>query len=230
MQYYSQKNSRWANQKLGTCQDTFAQSSCLVTCLAMFAEKTPLEVNQLLLQNGGYKNGCLVISEKAANILNLEYQGKSWARPSNDCIAETHFYLPQGIPQHFFIYLSDGKIIDPLDNQPQPKTNPYNIASYRLFKPLKPKPMSNSAPHFDGKEVQKLYLSLWNEKMTLNQANVVADEYKEHGHVLVTKLLQHERYQQYRDQIDRRFRERSECIVEKNKYEDQIKRIKQIIE
>jgi hypothetical protein len=46
-------------------------------------------------------------------------------------IAETNHFSGQGFPQHFFVSLPNGQIIDPLDGQQ--KVNPYNIVSYRQF-------------------------------------------------------------------------------------------------
>lgn len=128
---YSQSDPRWANHKLGTCNDTIGQSGCFITSLAMLAYKTPLEVNDILLKGNGFVNGCMVNSERASSLLNLSYYGISKTEPDYPCIAETNFYAPK-VPQHFFIWLGQGKIIDPLGGKE--KDNPYPIISFRLFK------------------------------------------------------------------------------------------------
>jgi hypothetical protein len=139
MIYYSQKDNRWANVKLGTCSDTIAKSGCKITCLASFAGITPPEANKII----PYVNGCLTNDQTAAKALGLEYDGKSTTRPSYECIVETDFYKSKGVPQHFFILTPEGLAVDPLDLEPKPKKNPYNIVSYRLFKPLiKEEPMN----------------------------------------------------------------------------------------
>lgn len=116
------------NDKLGTCSDTIAQSGCFITCLAMLAEIPPPEVNRLLIDNRGYKSGCLVDSLRASEILKLPYYGISNNKPNYTCIAETNYYAPK-VPQHFFIVTKEGKKIDPLG-----KNIDYPIVSYRLFR------------------------------------------------------------------------------------------------
>ena len=127
MQHLFQTEPRWKNKKLGTCTDTIGQSGCFITSLAMLADKLPDEVNDILRDGGGYSNGCLVIADKAAELLGLEYNGKSFDRPDYDCIIETNYYAPK-VPQHFCVLTKDG-ILDPLG-----KNINYPIVSYRLFK------------------------------------------------------------------------------------------------
>jgi hypothetical protein len=61
---------------------------------------------------------------------------RTTTNPGITCIAETNHYAPS-VPQHFYILLEDGNILDPLDLNPRPKKNPYNIVSYRVFKTTK---------------------------------------------------------------------------------------------
>jgi lysozyme len=142
--YYSQKDPRWANEKLGTCNDTIGKSGCKVACLASFAGITPSEANKRI----PYQSGCLTEDVSAAKALGLEFNGRVTVKPSYECIAETDHYKPNGVPQHFFILLADGTIADPLDLDPKPKKNPYKIVSYRLFKR---KIISNPEPPMEGK-------------------------------------------------------------------------------
>ena len=133
MVYYSQKDERWAREQLGTCKgETIGKSGCKITCLASFCGKTPSEVNKII----PYVSGCLTNDETAAKALGLAFLGKSSVKPDFDCVAETDHYKRRGVPQHFFILLTDGRCVDPLDLNPAPKKNPYKIVSYRLFKPL----------------------------------------------------------------------------------------------
>lgn len=132
---YSQIDPRWKNIKLGTCSDTIGQSGCKITCLGMLSGKTPEEVNKIM----PYVNGCLTDDATAAEALGLEFQGRVKVAPVGFgwCIAETNHYAKEGVPQHFFVYDADTKIrVDPLDLNPVPEVNNYNIVSYRLFKPL----------------------------------------------------------------------------------------------
>ena len=103
MIFYSQKDPRWANEKLGTCPDTIAKSGCKITSLASFCGKTPSEVNRII----PYVSGCLTNDETAAKALGLEFKGKSYWAPYHDCIAETDHYKSKGVPQHFFILLPE---------------------------------------------------------------------------------------------------------------------------
>jgi hypothetical protein len=157
MTFYSQKNLLWRWKKLGTCNVTIGSDGCFGTCLGIFCDKRPDKVNDLLVKNGGYKDGCLVISAKAAKILGLEYNGKIYIKPDHDCIAVTNHYAPS-YPQHFFVLLESGKIIDPLNLFPKPKDNKYNIISYRLFKPKKPlnEPNENEMDENTKKLLKKL--------------------------------------------------------------------------
>ena len=133
MTYYSQKDLKWASERLGTCpNETIGKSGCKIACLASFCGKTPREVNKII----PYVSGCLTEDVSAAKALGLPFLGRSTVKPDFDCIAETDHFKSRGVLQHFFILLSDGRCIDPLDAIPVPKKNPYKIVSYRLFKPL----------------------------------------------------------------------------------------------
>lgn len=133
MTYYSQKDPRWASERIGTCpNETIGKSGCKITCLASFCGKTPSEVNKII----PYVSGCLTEDVSAAKALGLQLLGKTTVKPDFDCIAETDHFKIIGVSQHFFILLVDGRCVDPLDAIPVPKKNPYRIVSYRLFKPL----------------------------------------------------------------------------------------------
>ena len=121
--------------KLGVCGETIASAGCFLVSLSMLAEIDPSEVN-IMLQTGGALTGkCrdMMDSTRAAAILDLEYNGVSKQAPNHPCIAETDHWASKGIPQHFFVYLPSGRIIDPL--QGFESNNNYNIVSFRLFKP-----------------------------------------------------------------------------------------------
>lgn len=138
MKHYSQKDTRWAAHRLGTCVDTLAQSGCYITALAMLRGIQPDEVNDLLRDNGGYDKGCLLNSERSSKLLGLKYDGKTTEKPDMVCIAETDHYKSKKVPQHFFVYLPLGvgeMMIDPLDRPDEIALKPlkYKVKTYRLF-------------------------------------------------------------------------------------------------
>ena len=147
MNYYSQKNPSWKDQQLGDCNDTIGNSGCKVSCFAMLisdkiknpngtmSESTPSIVDWIATKKSLYSNGCLINDKIFSDYFDLEYNGKSTEAPDYPCIAETDHYKDKGFAQHFFIHLTNGQIIDPLDKDPKKKDNPYNIVSYRLIKP-----------------------------------------------------------------------------------------------
>jgi hypothetical protein len=133
MNQYSQNDPKWASKRMGNSSTTIGRSGCFITSLAMFCGKTPDVVNDMLTKGGGYGNGGLLNSEKASAILGIPYHGRTTAPQNTACIAETNNYAPS-YPQHFFVWLGDGNIIDSLNGQK--KKNPYHIVSYRLFQPI----------------------------------------------------------------------------------------------
>lgn len=157
MNYFSQKDKRWSGKKLGTCNTTIGTSGCFITSLAMLDGRTPDVINDLLKNNGGYSGGCNLLSDKAAQILGLQYLGKTIYKPGFTCIAETDHYKSSGFPQHFFIIFPDGHINDPLSQENI--SNPYHIVSYRQFKE-KVDSSQNSAQNIDmvPKELLKDHL------------------------------------------------------------------------
>jgi len=109
-------------------KNTFCASGCFVCSLSMLCGKTPPETAKILKNNGLFTNGYLNDSVKAAQVLGLEYNGKSLTKPPYDTIAETNYFAPN-VPQHFFIKKADNSQVDPLG-----KSIVYPIVSYRLFK------------------------------------------------------------------------------------------------
>jgi hypothetical protein len=127
-----QSDPRWGSLRLGTGNGTIGQVGCFITALSSLAHTTPDVTNKLMTEQGGYLYGNLVVSSKAARILDLPYEGRVASSPLQTrlCIAETNHFAPR-VPQHFFVWLGDGRIMDPLDGQI--KSNPYKLVSFRLF-------------------------------------------------------------------------------------------------
>lgn len=164
----SQKNPAWKGEQLGTCDTSISSNGCFVTSLAILTEKTPSEVNQILKDNGGYANGCLVISERAAELLGLEYNGITKEYQNDIAIGETDHYRSSGIPSHFFVWLGNGRIIDPLFGIEM--ENKYKIINFRLFKPRK--------ETMDLDFIYKRYEPVWraiNNNAIPNKASMTAD-------------------------------------------------------
>lgn len=124
---YSQKDPRWAKYKINGTKYTLASHGCLITCFAMLDGRPPYVMAEVL--KPAYQGAELVV-KSAAWILQAksEYLTKD---PKRLCIAETDHYKSKGVPQHFFIHVGDGTIIDPLDLHPEEKPCPYKIVSYR---------------------------------------------------------------------------------------------------
>jgi hypothetical protein len=137
----------------------------------MLANLTPPEVNDLLAKGGGFANGNMMISQKASEILGLDFHGRIHATlpyPQKVCIAETNKYAPY-VPQHFFVWLGhDDLIWDPLDGKE--KVNPYPLVSFRLFDP-KPTPItdpSESDIAFDLMKLMGVYTTFTQRNSPVN--------------------------------------------------------------
>ena len=195
MAYYSQRDIRWKNKRLGICsKSTIGSAGCFITSLGNLIGERPDKINDKLTKQGGYSNGCLLNSHKAAEILGIRYLGKFYS-PQGKCVAETDHYKSKGVPQHFVVY-RDGKMIDPLDRKPNWRRCFYNIVSYRIFKIVNKEEMSYEKNHkkifkavedFLGKdygknpndrETEEIIKSLSDAKKSLERANIAFDRVK----------------------------------------------------
>jgi hypothetical protein len=150
---YSQKNLKWSNQTLGTCNGwTIGKGGCKITCYGMLLgdhkirdpkgvkrEANPSIVDWIATVKKWYFRGCLSVDSIFCKGLALVYNRSRVTSPDYPCIAETNYYVKNGYKQHFFIHLPDGNIIDPLDWIPRVKKNKYagHIVSYRWIKPYR---------------------------------------------------------------------------------------------
>jgi len=132
MKLFCQKDKRWSDLTIGDTELTLGNYGCFVVSLSMMLGKAPDVVLAALNRNKAFNSKGMLLSDVAAKVLGMSYKGKV-----NDgkamSIGETSHYKEIGIPQHFFLYLGEGKIADPLDGLE--KQNPYKILNYRLFKP-----------------------------------------------------------------------------------------------
>ena len=130
----SMKDKGWGNLKIGQTDLRLKTHGCYVIALSILVGKYPNVVLKKLNQNFCFDKDGKLLNEKAAKVLGFEEY--RWLPPdtklTEPITAETDHYVDKGIPQHFFIALPNGNIIDPLDGGIKP--NPYKIISYRLFK------------------------------------------------------------------------------------------------
>lgn len=142
---YAQTDPRWSNRLLGTSSVTIGNYGCAITALGNMANKTPLEVNEILKRGGGFLQGSLVIWGTACNLLGLKWSGTTTTQPKLPCIAQVR---GSGFPMHFVIILGGGQIIDSYDGRT--KKNPYLIVSYRAVSaPNQPAPTPPPASSFN---------------------------------------------------------------------------------
>jgi len=107
---YSQRDEKWAKIKLGTSNETIGSAGCLVTILAMLFDKTPREVNEILLARDGYFYGNLLNWIRAGEIFGFEYLGKKVYPPViYPAVAEVRL---DG-HQHFILLLNKNDVADP---------------------------------------------------------------------------------------------------------------------
>lgn len=175
---YSQKNIKWAKQKLGTCRTaTIKSDGCVITTLCnMFPrgkkifdpngklrECEPWVLDWKATRDKMYAYGCNVVHKKFAKLLGLKYHG--WAGKNYKVIYPTMARtLYWGTP-HFFKIYPDGTIVDPLDGNvwnnwtPKRKKNTrYKIDSYRLYE--LPKEFDCEKLEKDYQEAKKKYKEL----------------------------------------------------------------------
>ncbi len=127
-----QTDPRWNRIRLGKSSTTIGTAGCLLTCYSMLVGTTPDKLNEVYTKNGVF-NGALIVQERAISLSKLRFNPDRYHAVYTPIIAETDHYKRQGIPQHFFIWLGDGWILDPVDGQK--KLNKYRIVSYRNITP-----------------------------------------------------------------------------------------------
>ena len=132
MKNYCQKTEPWGSQKISG-NIKMSQCGCLITSIACIDGRTPGKVLSILKANGAITDASLVLWEKAAKALGMNFDGFSNNPSPQTLIAQTDHYLFKYGFVHFFVYLNDGNIIDPLDGIKKP--NPYRITRYAKFYP-----------------------------------------------------------------------------------------------
>jgi len=176
MNRYSQRTSGYQNIKLGTSSRyTLWSDGCFCCSLSMLSYSNPVETNRLLREQGGYTNQCLINSAKSAQILGLEYHGRTTVKPPFICIAEVKL----SGHQHFIVFAPAGTVdqyndlvLDPWDKPDKIgwKKNPYKVVSYRLF---------------NEKKVSTEFSDAWKEMLDKG----IYTEYTQHNTPVTTDML-----------------------------------------
>jgi hypothetical protein len=119
---------------------TMSKSGCLITCECAIADILPDAGLELLKKaNAINLEGSLIHPEGSlihptdAKALNLDYFGIVTKNPNKQCVCETNKYKDEGYPQHFYVQLNNGMIMDPLTGTVS--TNKYlnTTVSFRLY-------------------------------------------------------------------------------------------------
>lgn len=139
---YSQADSRWGGHFLGNSRLTIKGYGCVITSLGMMVNKNPDEVNAILKRGNAFpagnprngNEGSVVIWQPAARLLGMSYDASNTRPVRTPCLALTDHFARTGYPTHFFVYLGNGRILDPLDGKEKPQGT-YRIIGYRNLSP-----------------------------------------------------------------------------------------------
>jgi hypothetical protein len=127
MTIYSQRDSRWKNEKLGFGNTTIGDYGCTITCVAMMADIEPSEVNQRLKSKNGFTgdNGNLILWSKIKEAIPwLEWQFRGYGydndvikevvKNNGSCLVEVDFDNKISSPNdhHWVLYVGNQKLWD----------------------------------------------------------------------------------------------------------------------
>ena len=145
MNLYSQRDPRWASEKLGKSQSSIGSYGCTITCVSMLAGITPSDTNRRLTEVGGYL-GDLIIWKKineAIPWLDFEWRGYQYDNAkvsqavanNGGCLVEVDFDgTPSTRGKHWVLFIGDEKMHDPWTGTVEP-TSKYNILTgYAVIK------------------------------------------------------------------------------------------------
>jgi len=127
---YSQKDPRWGALKFSPLNISMANYGCLITSIAMILRIQPDEVLHKVKKCFNTQGLLVWAHAEKALIMKHTYHSKEARKTMALVIAETDNYKPKN-PQHFFLWLGDNMIVDPLDYPAIKKPNKYNIVSIR---------------------------------------------------------------------------------------------------
>ena len=219
MQKLSQRDSRWASQKLGfSTTTTIGSHGCTITCTAMLASLTPDSVNNRLKAVGGYANTNLIIWTKikeAISWLQFEWRGYSYENDrvtsaiskNGGCLVEVDG-TPIGGTKHWVIYIGNQKLIDPWDGKEKP-TSSYKATGYAVINKIGEQPEGSNMSDYE--EAIRKAVAYDEVCRILEQPTTTS---KEVTNAKLSKIISDkERYQ----------RERDEARNERDNYAEEIK-------
>ena len=148
---YSQKDPRWAADRLGKTSDTMGSDGCLVTATSMALNKlgfqtNPKDLNQRLTSTDSYTDKGWLIWDGIRRVTEgravATYYDKVDAPTINSCMARGHypmvqFYLPNGRSHWAMIVKHDSRgyhMRDPLRISEKPLIFPAGVKGYRAVR------------------------------------------------------------------------------------------------
>lgn len=144
--YFSQKDPRWRDKKVGFGGLSFGAAGCAITSVANILKwndevKDPLEINNIAKNCGAFKVDMLsfpiLAKQLGYDYLKIPKTDSMFPKIGQKVIAETNYFSKVGVPQHFFLFNpSNKKRLDPLDLNPSWEENNYPIVSYRVLNKL----------------------------------------------------------------------------------------------
>ena len=148
---FSQKDPRWAADRLGKTSDTMGSDGCLVTATSMALnnlgfQTNPKDLNQRLTSTDSYTDKGWLIWDGIRRVTEgravATYYDKVDAPTINSCMARGHypmvqFYLPNGRSHWAMIVKHDARgyhMRDPLRISEKPLIFPAGIKGYRAVR------------------------------------------------------------------------------------------------
>lgn len=140
---FSQRDSRWANVPLGFGTGTIGQYGCTMTSLTMLlnskgANLTPLQVNQIMKDKGGFSGNLVWWSKLPQCFPQLTKVGVPVAYDNTqvkNLIDKGYPVIvnvdgsPIGAPDHWVLFVGDQTMLDPWDGKGKP-TSSYKVKKY----------------------------------------------------------------------------------------------------
>lgn len=148
MTIYNQRDSRWADVKLGFGATTIGSHGCTITCIGMLADLPPDEVNDRLKKVNGFQKDLVIWSKikEAIPWLEFEWRGYDYDNAKvldaiskyKGCLVEVDFDGRISTPNdhHWVLYTGNGQLVDPWTGT-QKSTGWYsNPTGYSVIKNL----------------------------------------------------------------------------------------------
>lgn len=149
----SQRDTRWAKEKLGHSDLTIGSYGCTLTCITMLAGLTDvLDTNNRMKKYGGFSGPLIYWSQVPQALKNLTFIGR-YKIYNNDVVRDWVYNKktpvivevdagPIGSPQmsHFVLYIGDGKLVDPWAGKIRPTSDfpkPKGYALYQYSDPVR---------------------------------------------------------------------------------------------